>query len=316
MLFCALLLTAAACEKDATPPETMLVGSADAQPEKDAAPLGSSSSSSASPPVPVKPSSCVPKDGEVCLIGAEFEHAAVLLHHVTGGNVVVVGSYDKRIDGVISTVSPSSAFAALAKQAGLEHLEIAGIHFLGDAASLARGRGRGVVNFCREPKTIVAQRTDPQELSERIVEDAGRNLQGTIEGEVTVAGSQIDACAVVQYLAIMAGGQLRVDAKAVRVTGDAALPKSPRAAGRPCAPLDTDKVLRQSCHKNADLAVVGVGRVNKTDAAIVRRTGRTFEPVSLVVPGEHVGDYHQEVGAIDATGLKSKKNSTIVFWSP
>jgi hypothetical protein len=251
----------------------------------------------------------------VCVVGAELEHVVVLLHHVTGANAVVVGSYDKRIDGVFNTQNARAAFEALAKQAELVHVEIGGTHYLGSETAMSRGGG-AAGDFCTSRMSLVAQRTDPQELAKQIVESAGRRLQGTIEGEVTVAVANVSGCVMVQHLVSFSGGQQRLDAKALRLSGDAALPKSTRAAGTPCAPLDTDKVLRQPCHKNVDLAVVGVGRVGDADVAVVRRTGRVFEPVELVKAGEHIGDYHQEVGGVDASGIKSKAGSVIVLWSP
>ncbi len=310
------VLALASCKDDDTLPEPMDVGGKSksgksGKKTSDDAPNDSAAVS----PEPVPPSSCSPQAGQACFVGAEVEHAAVMIHHVTGANVVVAGSYDKRIDGVIPTTSAQAAFAALAKQAELSYREIDGVHYLGAATVIDRGP-TGTANFCRENAKTVQQRVRAAQFIQRVVEDNGRRVVGSVDGEVTVALDNTSPCNVVQHLIHMAGANQRVEAQALRITGDAALPKSPRAAQTVCAPLDTDKVLRHPCHGNADLSVVGVSKIGEVDVAVIRRTSRVYEPVELVKPGEHVGDYHTEVGTIDATGLKSAKGNTIVFWSP
>lgn len=311
-LFVCMALALVACENEETTPEPMLAGSGTAKDGGDDAPAPAGSG--APDPAP-KPGSCAPKAGEICLIGADIDHAVVLIHAVTGANIVVVGSYDKRIDGAIAVTSPSAAIDALAQKAELKHKLVGDIHYLGNDEVIGRGAGNAA-NFCPQQKSMVLQRTPLQDLAKQAVEDGNKHLQGTIRGEITVAASTINACVMVQHLVNMSTGTGRVDAKALRIRGDAELPKATRAAGTPCAPLDTDKVLRQPCHSNTDLAIVGVGKAGDADVALVRRTGRVFEPVEVVKVGEHIGDYHTEVGGIDGGGIKSKTGNAIVTWAP
>lgn len=309
ILACVGLLFAAGCEKAEPPSDPIAAG---AEKKKDSSP--DESGDELPPPGPAPASSCSPKAGEVCFVGAELEHAAVLLHHVTSANVVVVGSHDKRIDGVIPAASPGAALGALAKQAELVYREIGGVHYIGTAEALGRGAAGG--DFCREPKSLITQRVRVEELAKEIVEANGRRLVGSVDGDATVAIANASPCSVVLNLIRMGGGQTRVEAKALRITGDAAVAKSTRAASAMCAPLDSKEVLRLPCHKASDLSVVGTGMIGDVPVAIVRRIGRVYEPVELVKPGEHVGDYHILLKTIDATGLIADKSGrSVVSWS-
>lgn len=310
ILACVGLWFTAGCDKEESLPEPIATG---AEKKKDTS--SEETGEELPPPGPAPASSCSPKAGEACFVGAELEHAAVLLHHLTGASVVVAGSYDKRIDGVIPTASAGAAFAALAKQAELGYRELAGVHYLGAAEALDRGAGAG--DFCREPKSLVTQRIRVEELTKQVVEENGRRLVGSVDGDATVALANASPCSVVLRLIAMGGGQARIEAKALRITGDAALAKSTRAAGTMCAPLDSKEALRLPCHKTSDLAVVGAGMVGDAPMAIVRRIGRVYEPGEIVKPGELVGDYHTKIKTVDATGLIAEKSgNTIVSWSP